>query len=68
MSNAASDISVRERDTSRRFKKLGDGKLRDREKGRERERERERKKERERERGRYKSSFIPRKKFIIGSP
>lgn len=57
MSNAASDISVRERDTSRRFKKLGG-----------RRASREKKDEQERERGRYKSSFIPRKKFIIGSP
>lgn len=55
MSNAASDISVRERDTSRRFKK-----------GRTR-RVRRKKKETEwkREREPYKSSFIPRKKSSL---
>jgi len=50
MSNAASDISVRERDTSRRFKKLGARAAR------------EKKGKREKEKESYKSSFIPRKK------
>lgn len=40
MSNAASDISVRERDTSRRFKKLGVRAAREKKGERERERER----------------------------
>lgn len=37
MSNAASDISVRERDISRRFKKLREGEPRERKRDREKE-------------------------------
>jgi len=55
MSNAASDISVRERDTSRRFKKLRVRAAR------------EEKSEREKERALQIKFYTEKKKFIIGS-
>lgn len=61
MSNAASDISVRERDTSRRFKKGWTRRVR------EKEREGDEEKERNRE-SPTNQVLYREKKFIIGSP